>query len=132
MLGESWPIMLDVRALYEAELAQCRATLAEVNWVSATVAEKHLRCQESGSDLIEQRDSANTDQEALAFVCRSCGAESDWDDAIMDTVDRALSNEAYDRFKDAAGSGPIYDCPACERHAYIDHENACVLISTES
>lgn len=125
MLGESWPIMLDVRALYEAELARCRATLAGVDWVSATVAEKHLRCQECGSDLIEQRESANTDQEALALVCRSCGAEPDWDDAIVDAVDRGLSNEAYDRFKDAGESGPIFDCPACERHAYIDFEDAC-------
>lgn len=125
VLGEAWPIMLDVRALYETELARCRATLAGVEWVSATVAEKHLRCQECGSDLIEQRDSANTDQEALALVCRSCGAEPDWDDAIADAVDRALSNEAYDRFKDTGESGPIYDCPACERHTYIDFEDAC-------
>lgn len=125
VLGESWPIMLDVRALYKAELARCRATLAGVDWVSATVAEKHLRCQVCGSDLIEQRDSANTNQEALALVCRSCGAEPDWDDAIIDAVDRALSNEAYNRSKDAGESGPIYDCPACERHAYIDLEDAC-------
>jgi len=127
VLGEAWPIMLDVRALYEAELARCRATLAGVNWVSATVANEHLRCQECGSDLIEQRDSANTEQEALALVCRSCGAEPDWDDAIVDAVDRALSGEAYIRFKDSSESGPIYDCPVCERHAYIDFEDACAV-----
>jgi hypothetical protein len=127
LLGGAWPIMLDVRALYEAELIRCRATLTGVNWVSATVAEKHLCCQECGSDLIEQRDSANTDQEALALVCRSCGTEPDWDDAIANAVDRALSGDAYDRFKDGGGSGPIYDCPACERHSYIDFENACAV-----
>lgn len=127
VLGEAWPIMLEVRALYEAELARCRATLAGVIWVSTTVAEKHLRCQECGSDLIEQRDSANTDQEALALVCRSCGAEPDWDDTIADAVDRALSGEAYIRIKDAGETGPIYNCPACERHTYIDFENACAV-----
>jgi len=127
LLGGAWPIMLDVRALYEAELIRCRATLAGVNWVSATAAKKHLRCQECGSDLIEQRDSANTDQEALALVCRSCGTEPDWDDAIADAVDRALSGDAYVRFKDAGEAGPIYDCPTCERHSYIDFEDACAV-----
>jgi hypothetical protein len=127
VLGSAWPIMLDVRALYEAELIRCRATLAGVDWVSATVAEKHLRCQECGSDLIEQRDSANTDQEALALICRSCGTEPDWDDAIVYAVDRALSGDAYVRFKDVGESGPIYDCPACERPSYIDFEDACAV-----
>jgi hypothetical protein len=127
LLGESWPIMLEVRALYQAELERCRATLAEVEWVSATVAAKHLRCQDCSSDLIEQRDSANADQEAIELVCRSCGTEPDWDDAIVDAVDRALSNEAYDRFKDAGESGPVYDCPACDRHTYIDFEDLCAV-----
>src|SRR3546814_5103721 len=77
------------------------------------------------SDLVEQRDSTNTDQEKLELVCRGCGAEPDWDDAIADAVDRALSNEAYDRFKDAGESGPIFDCPACDRAAYVDFEEAC-------
>lgn len=127
VLGEAWPIMLDVRALYEAELARCRATVAGVDWTSATVAEKHLRCLECGSDLIEQRDSTNTDQEEISLVCRSCSAEPDWDDAIADAVDRALANEVYDRFKDTGESGPIYQCPVCERHTYIDFEDACAV-----
>src|SRR3546814_12918446 len=67
------PIMLNVRDLYEAELARCRATFDSVNWTSSTVAEKHLRCTECGSDLVEQRDSTNTDQEKLELVCRGCG-----------------------------------------------------------
>lgn len=127
VLGDAWPIMLEVRALYEAELARCRGTFAGVDWVSATVGKNYLHCQECGSDLIEQRDSANTDQEALALVCRSCGAEPDWDDAIANAVDRALANEAYDRFKDAGESGPVYDCPACGQHTYIDFEDACAV-----
>lgn len=127
VLDEAWPIMLDVRALYEAELARCRATFAVVNWVSATVAEQHLRCEECGSDLIEQRDTSNADQEELSLICRSCGAEPEWDNAIAAAVDRALANEAYDRVKDAGESGPIYSCPSCERPTYIDFESICAV-----
>ncbi|WP_425232164.1 hypothetical protein [Sphingorhabdus sp.] len=127
VLGDAWPIMLNVRDLYEAELARCRATFESVIWTSSTVAEKHLRCTGCGSDLVEQRDATNTDQEKLELVCRGCGAEPDWDDAIVDAVDRALSNEAYDRFKDAGESGPVFDCPACDRAAYVDFEEACAI-----
>ncbi|WP_449472583.1 hypothetical protein [Sphingobium chungangianum] len=127
VLGDAWPIMLEVRGLYEAELARCRATFVNVDWVSSTVAERHLRCTECGSDLIEQRDTANSDQEKLQLVCRSCGAQPDWDDAIVNAVERALANEAYDRFKDAGESGPIFECPACDRETYIDFEDACAV-----
>jgi DNA-directed RNA polymerase subunit RPC12/RpoP len=127
VLGEAWAIMLNVRELYEAELTRCRATFAAVDWVSATVAKKHLRCDECGSDLIEQRDATNADQEKMSLVCRNCGDQPSWDDAIADAVDRALSGEAYIRIKDAGESGPIYNCPACERHTYIDFENACAV-----
>lgn len=127
LLGNAWPVMLDVRALYEAELARCRATFADVEWVSSTVASKHLRCIECGSDLIEQRDGENTVQDQLELICRSCGAGQDWDDTVLDAIDRALSAEAYTRFKDAFESGPVFDCPSCDRHSYIDFEEACAV-----
>lgn len=125
MLGDAWLTMLEVRELYEAELARCRATFDDVDWVSSTVAEVHLRCTECGSDLIEQRDTANSNQEELQLICRSCGAQPDWDEAIVEAVDRALTYETYERFKDSGESGPIFDCPACNRWAYIDFERAC-------
>jgi len=125
MLGESWTTMLNVRALYEVELKRCRATLAEVRWISATVAENHLTCRECHSELIEQRNIANTEQEMLELVCRNCGAQPCWDDAIVDAVDRALFGEAYVNATETGEPGPVYDCPACERHAHIDFEGAC-------
>ena len=104
MLGDAWLTMLEVRELYEAELARCRATFDDVDWVSSTVAEVHLRCTECGSDLIEQRDTANSNQEELQLICRSCGAQPDWDEAIVEAVDRALTYDTYERFKDSGES----------------------------
>jgi hypothetical protein len=127
LLGEAWTTMLEVRDLYEAELERCRGTLAVVTWLSATVADKHLRCTECGSDLIEQRDSANTDQAEISLVCRGCGSGPDWDDAVVDAAKRALRGMTYDRFTDAGESGPIYECPSCDREAYIDFEGACAV-----
>ena len=117
--------MLEARDLYEAELARCRATLDAVGWLSATVAETHLRCTECGSDLVEQRDPSNSDQATMDLFCQGCGAALDVEAQIVEAVDRALSGEAYDRFKDAGESGPVFDCPECSHATYIDTENAC-------
>ena len=125
LLSDMWPVMLEARALYEVELARCRATLASVLWLSPTVAEAQLRCTECGSDLVEQRNPDNTDQAGMDLLCQGCGGDLDVEAEIVEAVDRALSGEAYVRFKDAAESGPIFDCPECGNATYVDTENAC-------
>lgn len=127
LLSDVWPTLLAARDLYEAELARCRQTLAAVNWISATVEEAHLRCTECGSDLVEQREVDNTAQERMDLVCLRCGEALASERVIVEAVDRALSPEAYERFKDTLESGPIYDCPECANAAYIDTENACAV-----
>ncbi len=125
LLADVWPVMLEARDLYEAELLRCRATLAGVIWLSPTVAAAHLRCTECSSDLVEQRDPSNTDQAAMSLFCTGCGEDFEVEGAVVEAVERALSGEAYIRFKDAAENGPVFDCPECGVAAYIDTENAC-------
>lgn len=67
----------------------------------------------------------------MDLFCLGCGAELDVDAEIAEAVDRALSGEAYVRFKDAAESGPIFDCPACGNATYIDTEDACATCGEE-
>lgn len=127
LLGDVWPTMLEARNLYQAELARCRQTLSAVNWFSSTVETIGLQCTECGSGLVEQRDPLNEDQPSMELCCTACGEALDVDAAIVDAVSRALSGEAYTRFKDAFESGPIFDCPECSNSAYIDTENACAV-----
>ena len=117
LLGDAWPTMLEVRALYEAERESCRQTLARIEWVSSTVAHKHLACVECGSDLIEQTDPHNKSQSSMELRCRSCGEEPNWSDSIVDAVDRALSGEGYMRFKDSGEMGQALGCHRDKDHA---------------
>lgn len=121
LLADVWPVMLEARDLYEAELLRCRATLAGVIWLSPTVAAAHLRCIECSSDLVEQRDPSNTDQAAMNLFCTGCGEDLEVEGAVVEAVERALSGEAYIRFKDAAESGPIFDCPELQRRGLHRH-----------
>jgi len=127
VLGEAWTTLLKVRDLYQAELARCRATLEAIRWLSPTVADQHLCCTECSSELVEQRDLDNDDQEEMDLVCRSCGESLDWAETIEQAIDLALGVEEYIRHKDTSEPGPIYDCPSCERHSFIEGEEACAV-----
>jgi hypothetical protein len=127
LLAEVWPTMLEARDLYAAELHRCRQTLRSLAWRSATVERAGLRCTACSSALVEQRDPGNTDQGEMELTCAGCGVDLDTDAVIVEVVDHALAGEAYMRFKDAAESGPIYDCPNCSNAAYIDTEDACAV-----
>jgi len=55
VLGDAWPVMLDVKALYDKELAECRATFDQVDWQSGSMAEAVRVCSKCGSYLVEQK-----------------------------------------------------------------------------
>jgi hypothetical protein len=95
MLADVWPIMLKARALYEAELARCRGTLEAVQWLSAAVADAHLRCTDCGSDLVEQRIPANAVQAEMDLLCQSCGNDLEAEAEIVDAVDRFVRRGLY-------------------------------------
>jgi transcription elongation factor Elf1 len=127
VLGDEWAEMLETRELFDAELGACQATLDNIAWRSATVLEAKLICPECDSNLIQQADSQNTDQDEAMLSCRACGAQPDMADVIEKTLDDALAAEAYLRAKDAGEDGPVYDCPSCDKAAFIDFEDGCAV-----
>jgi hypothetical protein len=124
-LGNEWQVMLETRDLFDAELAECRITVAPIEWRSSTVESNKLICSECESALVEQIDPSNSDQDATELCCRACGAQLETGDVIEKTVEDALGAEAYMRHKDAGEDGPIYGCPECDKDTYIDFEDAC-------
>ncbi len=70
VLGDTWSIMLQVKALYDKELAECRATFDNVDWQSTTMAEATLVCPQCGSELVEQKNPKNTDDQCTDVRCQ--------------------------------------------------------------
>lgn len=124
-LGSAWEAMLEERALYEHELAAARGTLAAVDWHASFMADAKLKCGECGSELLEQLHADNKSQGCVEFRCRNCGAMPETEDVVEAAVDDAYGAEAYIRVKEAAEDGPIYDCPVCSRHTYLEDEEIC-------
>ena len=47
VLGEAWQTMLEVRAVYEKELENCRASFGKIKWRSSIMAEIALNCPDA-------------------------------------------------------------------------------------
>lgn len=125
VLGDEWQVMLQARALYDAELAECTKTVSSIVWRSSTLETSKLVCSDCESNLIEQADPDNIEQGEAELSCRACGAQLETDEVIEKTVGEALATESYTRYKDAGEDGPIYPCPECDRATYVDFEDGC-------
>src|SRR5215472_14961286 len=60
VLGEVWQTMLEVRAVYEKELENCRASFGKIKWRSRVMTEIALNCPDCQSDLVAQVNVHNT------------------------------------------------------------------------
>jgi hypothetical protein len=128
VLGESWSVMLDVKALYDKELAECRSTFSKVDWRLASLSEASPICPDCKSLLVEQLNSSNTDHQSAHAKCRACGTKITAEELIVETLATHFEYENYVAVKDG-GESLLHHCPECGLEAYVmlDEENACAF-----
>lgn len=121
-----WEALLETKTLFEEELARCRATLAAINWYSTSISEglDEVACPDCSSNLIAQRDGANTSQQDADFVCRSCGASLSNEALIENALGQILYADFYIAMTDG-GEEPVAECDACGHETYILAEELC-------
>lgn len=130
-LGNSWPVMLEAKALYEKELKSCKDSLSRVDWISGTIAKDGLICPQCDSKLVRQLDPGNRHQANMELFCRACGQEPTIEGTIESSLTEALRGEAFIRMKDAGEDGPQYHCNECDNDTYVDFEGACAVCGHE-
>lgn len=129
LLGKDcWAILLETEAVYQAELAECRASTANIAWVSPIMSDaaSKLACPDCGSELVEQRVPRNREQATAAFRCRSCGSEPN----LEALIERALTTHLYRDLYLAATQGgepPLVGCYQCARHVFVMDECKCAV-----
>lgn len=127
----TWSVLLETEAVYRAELLRCRATLATVNWRSASMkaALQEVVCA-CHSALVEQRDPHNRRQRKAQFRCVSCSHEPGLDEVVA----RALRGHFYRDLYLAAtdgGESPLMKCPECRELTVVLDEDACAACGFE-
>jgi hypothetical protein len=125
-LGDAWQIMLEVRAVYERELENCRASFGKINWPSSIMAEIALNCPECQSDLVAQIDADNVDHTSADTECRSCGAKISADKAMEHALQVHFDLDSYRAAKDG-DERPVQTCPECGLDTYVlsEEETGC-------
>lgn len=132
LLGASWQIMLEVRAVYEKELAECRATFKGVDWISQQMAHAAPCCPRCESYLMARIDTTRSEQEYADAQCRACGEKCSAEKLMEATLEKHFEAESYA----AAADGdilPVRKCPDCSLDAYItwNDENQCAWCGLE-
>lgn len=74
-LGDAWIVTLDVRNLYERELAECRKSFDGVDWRFNSMAEAALVCLTCKPHLVERKDTSKSSLEYADASCRACGVD---------------------------------------------------------
>lgn len=116
-LGDAWQVMLDVRAVYERELAECGKTFDKVDWPNG-LADAALICPECQSALVAQDDPGNTSHQSADASCRSCGAQISAENLIEHALEHHFEAENYMAVKD--GADPVLGiCPDCGLSTYV-------------
>jgi hypothetical protein len=131
-LGDAWPLMLNVREVYDRELALCVATFDGVEWKSASLASAALKCPDCDSHFVVRRDQTKSHHEYTDADCKSCGARIPAEKLIETALEGYFEMEMYASVKDG-GWQPLYHCPECSLNAYVvwEEENACAWCGLE-
>ncbi len=126
-LGDAWPVMLEVRDLYDREVAECIASFSKLDWAVPVFGDGPLNCPSCQSDLVVQLNRENTDPMSAHFQCRTCGEEDDAENVIKHSLSELFHTDMYMAAKDG-GDGPLHDCPECGVEAYVvcEHGQGCL------
>jgi DNA-directed RNA polymerase subunit RPC12/RpoP len=104
--------MLDVKAVFDKELAECDASFEQVDWKSNAMANATRVCPKCGSRLLHQDDAANQDRQEANASCRQCGEHVAADDLIAAALKALFEWEHQEAYKDG-GEPSLGRCPEC-------------------
>ena len=126
-LGEEWwNIMLGNQKLYSNELAVCRNTFSNINWINLTAeaASDHFSCKQCGSSLIRQSDASNKEMADIYADCGACGSEFEMKELMEHSVRQQHYSELFE-FQSQGGDPPVVRCPNCQDYSLVMNANEC-------
>lgn len=123
-LGAAWPVMLDVKSVYDRELKECQASFAKVDWQSTSMSDAEISCPVCQSQLVMQNDPENKHYHDADAQCRSCGTELSAEQVVVTALERHFEYDSYLAATDGGVPG-LYKCNECLANAYVRAEG-CV------
>jgi hypothetical protein len=131
-LGKCWETMLEVKTVYDQELAECQASFDKVDWKSGAMASAERVCSKCDSRLIHQKMPNNTVHEDADATCRQCGEDLDAHEVIEAALKEHFAGDNYIAMTDG-GEGALATCPECSFETYVmsEDESGCAWCQLE-
>ncbi|MHC2400283.1 ssDNA-binding Zn-finger/Zn-ribbon topoisomerase 1 [Bradyrhizobium barranii subsp. barranii] len=131
-LGKCWDTILEVKTVYDQEVAECRASFDKVDWKSNAMANAEPVCPRCDSRLVHQKNPNNTVHESADATCRQCGEDLDAHEVIEAALKQHFASDNYIAMTDG-GEGALANCPECGYEAYVtnEDENGCAWCQLE-
>ena len=131
-LGESWEVMLEVKSVYDRELAECEASFAKLDWKSDSMAHATRVCPQCNSRLIHCNDTNTKIHDYANSKCRQCGADIAAHELMETALRKFFEADNYEAAKEGA-ERPLNHCPECSYETYvmIGEENGCAWCQLE-
>jgi hypothetical protein len=131
-LGESWEVMLDVKSVYDKELAECEASFAKIDWKSASMARAPRVCPQCASRLVHCNDVNTRIHDYADSKCRQCGVDIAAHELMEATLNNFFEADNHEAAKEGA-EGSLGNCPECSYETYVtcEEESGCAWCQLE-
>ncbi|MGY3484607.1 DNA-directed RNA polymerase subunit RPC12/RpoP [Bradyrhizobium sp. USDA 4011] len=131
-LGKCWDTMLEVKTVYDHELAECQASFDKVDWKSSAMANAERVCPKCDSRLIHQKNPHNTVHENADAMCRQCGEDLDAYEVLEAALKEHFAGDNYIAMTDG-GEESLATCPECSYETYVmsEDERGCAWCQLE-
>jgi hypothetical protein len=131
-LGASWEVMLEVKSVYDKELAECEASFAKLDWKSDSMARAPRVCPQCDSRLVHCNDANTTIHDYADSKCRQCGADIAAHELMETALKKFFEDDNYEAAKEGA-EGMLGTCPECSYETYVmsGEENGCAWCQLE-
>jgi hypothetical protein len=131
-LGESWEVMLEVKAVYDKELAECEASFSNLEWKSDGMARAKRFCPQCDSRLVNCNDPKTKIHDYADSRCRQCRANIAAHELMETALKKFFEEDNYEAAKEGC-EGMRGHCPECSYETYImsGEENGCAWCQLE-
>jgi hypothetical protein len=124
--------MLEVKSVYDKELAECEASFAKVDWKLDSMARAPRICPQCDSRLVHCNDANTTINDYADSKCRQCGADIAAHEVMETALKKFFEDDNYEAAKEGA-EGMLGRCPECSYETYVmsGEENGCAWCQLE-
>lgn len=133
LLGdETWGVLLEVSAVYEAQRKECLEEISNMPWWSSGMARaaRFMRCTACDSDLVKPRGAVEYLTGTERLFCTACGHDMNLPEVLQGAIDKCFFADQYVAMTQG-GEAPLDFCYECSKWSHVVEDGICILCGSK-